>query len=104
MARMTLLLCTCPAGALHDLPCPPAHRTRHRRHDLRLVRQARRKGACGGTWRGSGPCNLATERAQVEHARDADAQALVAAVTRLGYAARPVTAGDDTAATQAQTR
>ncbi|OZI22622.1 heavy metal translocating P-type ATPase [Bordetella genomosp. 7] len=53
---------------------------------------------------GAAHVNLATERAQVQHGRDADAQALVAAVTRLGYAARPVTAGDDTAAMQEQAR
>ncbi|MBO9353658.1 heavy metal translocating P-type ATPase [Bordetella petrii] len=53
---------------------------------------------------GAARVNLATERAQVDHEPGADAQALVAAVARVGYAAQPIAAQDGHEARQEQAR
>ncbi|MBO1112917.1 heavy metal translocating P-type ATPase [Bordetella petrii] len=53
---------------------------------------------------GSASVNLATESARVDHTPDADTQALVAAVARVGYTAHPIAAQDGHEARQEQAR
>jgi len=53
---------------------------------------------------GAASVNLATESARVEHDPGADAQALVAAVARVGYTAHPIAAQDGHEARQEQAR